>query len=737
MTRSFLVVLVVALAGCKSPAPTRRPELAGLRVSVQSINQVIEGASRTLPVSTACSVRFGGEGKVPPSERGTQSCRYVIPKGEIAIGIKVEALDAKGEKLGTFSGPLSFRVIPGSVTGDYAGRWAQMENGEASTTVKALHQYGAARVWAEDAPPEAIYENGKLKTDGLPTEPAQRTFATGVSAELWFEDQTLQSLQVPDGFDNRSSAFAGEFVAVGKKPESGQRLIQSCADDPARNGQQALMVVTGVDPSGFFVSDISACRLVEQTRDSAGSTQVRTPEPKEKCLAQGPDGGLLPIEVTTEANGTCAISRRACTASGGACLSYSPGTFASMFVFNFSFPEGLNEGDLLFTLNGSVQEFTSTTQMTFPSWTIAERVRTLPPSQWNKWLDLVPPVEIGGRICGMDDTVKPFLTDALCGHNRRNLKMESLESGLVKVRNVKMPQQVVNCDFNGNGSTPFFCESRSPDGTWIWTTCNFDGPEANEDKVERECAQSCVVGNAYSNPQRNISIAEGAVCAEESTYNGFGQFAVELNAAGPLAFGLDPSLPKRTQLVSVTVLTQVIDAGVADAGEPDAGVLMVRPSAKIADAVEANASIVFGCDVPVYFKTGNGNQVAGAGDTKLNANTLQRLVLTGGDSSISFTAVDGPGKCSVSQDARARINVITRDAVAELNPNCRTDDTDAAKAEQCRLLRSARFDITGHLKQVQPARPRWVLIPRSASDLCCHPGVEGVCPKPIARCADQ
>jgi hypothetical protein len=737
MTRRLLAVLTVALAGCRSPGPQNRPALNGFRVTVQSINQVIEGATRVLPVSTACSARYGGDSLVPLADRGTAACRYVIPKGEIAISIRVEALGSKGEALTTFRGPISFRVIPGSVTGDYAGRWAQMENGEVSTTVKALHQYGAARVWAEDAPPEAIYENGKLKTEGLPVEPAQRTFATGVSAEVWFEDQTLQSLQVPDGFDNRSSSFAGEFVAVGKKPESGQRLIQSCADDPDRNGQQALMVVTGVDPSGFFVSDISACRLVEQTRDSAGSTQVRTPEPKEKCLAQVPDGGLVPIEESTATNGICAISKRTCTTTGGGCLSYSPGTFASMFVFNFSFPEGLNEGDLLFTLNGSVQEFTSTTQMTFPSWTIAERVRTLPPSQWNKWLDLVPPVEIGGRICGMDDTVKPFLTDALCGHNRRNLKMESLESSLVKVRNVKMPQLMVNCDFNGNGSTPFFCESRAPDGTWIWTTCNFDGPEAAEDKVERECAQSCVVGNAYRNPQRNIAIAEGEVCAEESTYNGFGQFAVELNAAGPLAFGLDPSLPKRTQVVNVTVLNQVVDAGQADAGEADAGVLSVRPSASIADAVDANASIVFGCDVPVHYKTGNGSQIATASDATLQANTLQRLVLTGGDSSISFRAVDGPGKCSVSQDARARINVITRDAVAELNPNCRTDDSDPVRAEQCRLLRGARFDIVGHLKQVQPARPRWVLIPRSASDLCCHPGPMGVCPKPIAPCSER
>ena len=40
----------------------------------------------------------------------------------------------------------------------------------------------------------------------------------------------------------------------------------------------------------------------------------------------------------------------------------------------------------------------------------------------------------------------------------------------------------------------------------------------------------------------------------------------------------------------------------------------------------------------------------------------------------------------------------------------------------------------GHLRQVQPARPRWVMLPRDQDDLCCHPAAGLSCPKPIKQC---
>src|SRR5205814_1073252 len=101
-----------------------------------------------------------------------------------------------------------------------------------------------------------------------------------------------------------------------------------------------------------------ACRQVEQTMDQ-GTVVVRTTEPKESCVPSG-------------STRTCAISHKTCTADTD-CNSYLPGTFGSIFIYNYSFPDGLDEGDLLFTIAGAAQEFTSTTQFTFPSWTIAEK----------------------------------------------------------------------------------------------------------------------------------------------------------------------------------------------------------------------------------------------------------------------------------------------------------------------------------------------------------------------------
>jgi hypothetical protein len=72
--------------------------------------------------------------------------------------------------------------------------------------------------------------------------------------------------------------------------------------------------------------------------------------------------------------------------------------------------------------------------------------------------------------------------------------------------------------------------------------------------------------------------------------------------------------------------------------------------------------------------------------------------------------------------------------VPELVVDCDENDKDADRAQQCRLLRRATYDVVGHFKQIQAARPRWLLMPRDVDDLCCHPGPDGQCPRPIKPC---
>jgi hypothetical protein len=481
---------------------------------------------------------------------------------------------------------------------------------------------------------------------------------------VYFEEPTLAKIQYPDGFDNRSSPLVGQFIAVGKNPESGGVLKLSCPDDPARDGQVSALLVTGVDQSGFFVTDLNACRVKEDLVNATGGIVTRLPEP---------DG-------------------------------YYPGTFGSIYVYNFSYPEGLSPGDLLWTVAGSIQEFTSTTQMTFASWSLRERVRLLPEAEWKKYLNLLQPVEISARVCNLDTTL--FLTDALCGQNRGSLKLESLESTLVKLRNVKFPQVFTNCDFNANGEVPFFCEGRPDNVTWAWGPCTtITGPDV--DLAERTCNINCTIGLG---PE-----FQGKVCSERNTYSSFGQFVVELAGPGPLEANLDPSIPQR--------MNSVIVSGT---------------SARTSATYATNTEVKVWCDTPVHYRVGGASVVATAADPVLPANTVLERTMKPGEFKVAFLAsgtAPAQSRCVVGENPRTRVNLTLRDVLPDLNLDCDVNDLDQEKAQECLNLRGARYDVVGHLRHVQPARPRWMVMPRDANDVCCRPGPGLSCPKLIKPCA--
>jgi|APLak6261679142_1056127.scaffolds.fasta_scaffold00021_21 hypothetical protein len=712
MRHALAIGLSFALVSCVDEAPAPN-NLTSFKVEVLGVFERNGNARPALGVVSSCLATYAPD-PVPENVKGTRACRYIIPRGEVEFDIKATAIGLDGQPVTDFSNTVSFRVVPGDLPSDLRSRWTGASAGLVETTVKALHPYGEVRVWVEDAPPKYVFDGGMAPSDQLPPEVVKRTFAAGASPVIYFADQTLQSLQQPSELDNRSSPFVGEFVVVGKDPTAGEVLKQTCADDPSRNGRDALMVVTGLDPSGFFVTDISACRLREQLSDRLGNS-VRTPEPVEQCLLDAADGGRE--DNLDGGMGVCPISGKSCRKRSD-CFGYLPGTYASMFIYNYNFPDGLDEGDLLFTLSGSVQEFTSTTQMVFPAWTTAERVRRLPQDQWNKWLQYAKPYDINMRTCGQDNAAVPFLTDALCGHNRRNMKMESLESGLVRLRRIRFPQKFVNCDFNANGSVPFFCETKPANADWQWSTCSFDAPEPEVDRVERECNQNCVIG---------LGDQAGVICSEESTFKGFGQYVVEMTLPGPARLGLDDQLSLRTQIAVAKLAVQPEPDGGVDAG------VVSNPSVAVA-GYGAGQEVAITCDRPARYRTGPDGVTALGATTQLAADQVIRYTFTGTETSVAFQAIDAQATCSVGINARTRINLITKDAVPELNPDCDENDEDAERAQQCKNLKGSEFDVIGHLRHVQPARPRWVVVPRAADDLCCYPGPGLECPKPIQRC---
>jgi len=666
MKKSLLLLAASAAAsGCYN-VDTPTPEGVGaFRVVVKSISTV--GSNNTLTpldVVNPCIKRYGTTtASVPADVRGTADCRYVIPRGPVEMAVELSALDKAGKPLNSFNGPVAFKVVPGYLSGDYTYYWAKLTNGKGTGKVRADRIYGEVRVWALDEPVTPNYTGGQIAGDPkqLPPEPASRSYVAGASGPIYLEEPTLASIQQPQTADNRSSPFVGQFVSIGRAPESGSVLYQNCPDadldgdgkvDPPK---PMTLLVTGTDNSGFFVSDITACPV--------------------------------PDETGTEPEG------------------YLPGTYGSIYIYNYSYPEGLDRGDLLWTLAGSLQEFTSTTQLTFPSWTVREHVRDLPPDQRNKYLKLHPPVEINLRHCGLEAGLTPGPVDALCGFYNDNLKLESLESGLVKLRRVRFPSEFRNCDLNGNGSVPFFCNSRG-----AWTYCgNAAPPEADE----VTCNINCTTG------------AGGSVCSERTQYTGFGQFVVEMAGPGPREAGLDDSVDERTQEL----------------------ILSQAASSRTPTPYEPGNKVSIWCELDAYYSVGGSTVTATTADKPLPARTLKELDkdITSGTGFVAVvSAVPVPPRtpgsttpaprCHVMRHPRTRFLVTTKDAVPDLRVECSESDPDEDRRQQCQLLHSVTFDVVGHLRQIQPGRPRWMVMPRDAQDLCCHPGTDGQCPRPIKAC---
>ena len=652
--------LLLAFAACTWGRPVTLPgEVGSLVVELRGVYAA--GTKTPHRVVTPCATAHGGEASVPAAVRGTAACPYLIPRGEVDVEVAVRALGRTGEPLDAFSAPIAFRTVPGDLSTAYSSRWAQMTNGELVTTVKAAHLYGELRVWAEDAPPQRVYVDGGLLQEGLPDEPESRSFATGASQAVFFEEPTLAKIQRPDGFDNRASPFEGQFMTLGRRPESGSVQLQSCEDlgpdgqAQSLDGQPVTLVVTGMDPGGFFVTDVTACRVKE---DVSKESQVRVPEP---------DG-------------------------------YLPGTFGSLYVYNYSYPDGLYQGDLLWAVSGAVQEFTSTTQLVFPAWSTREHVHELPVSEWKKNLDLVPVRDLSHRTCGIEDKPEPFLTDTLCGHNRRNLKMESLESSLVRMRNVRFPEVFTPCDRDGNAAVPFFCEGKV--GTaWSWQDCDPESTEPGPDAEEMQCNIDCVTGQgAFA----------GKLCAERTTYTTYGQYVVVMAPPGPAEAGLDPSMATK-------VVTAAVPAG----------------GAAVAAGTWAEGSLVaVSCTAAARYAFG---AAVGASGMDLQANVPAFVRVPANATGVAFSSAEA-ATCTVGLSPETRVSVATRDAIPDLEPDCDPASADADKAEQCRLLRAATYDMVGHLRQLQPGRPRWAVLPRDADDVCCHPGPGLSCPRPLKAC---
>src|SRR4051812_48330646 len=213
MRKLTAVAVALFAAGCvtKTSVPLG-DDVSSFVVKVSGV--YVRDTNQPLPVVSTCAAKYGGDDKVPVDVRGTADCRYQIPRGDVDIAVVVNALNNKGDNA-PLDGTVTFKAVPGDLVADYSYRYAYMQGGELTAKTRASHLYGEVRVWAEDAPPVQLYDGGSA-IDFTVQEPMRpRTYATGVSPVVYFEEPTLAKVQIPDGFDNRSSPFVGQFMSIG------------------------------------------------------------------------------------------------------------------------------------------------------------------------------------------------------------------------------------------------------------------------------------------------------------------------------------------------------------------------------------------------------------------------------------------------------------------------------------------------------------------------------------------
>ncbi|HLT30645.1 MAG TPA: hypothetical protein VK013_11415 [Myxococcaceae bacterium] len=716
----FPTLVLVSLTACEVRQPTEDVyhRVGSFVVTLEELShEGGDGEAVPLTLTADCLDAHGGSADAVPEEiRGTEACRYAVPKSPVDLTFSVRTLDRQNQPLTDFNRRVAIRVVPGTLPSEIEARSMELVNGEGRTTVRATHLFDTVHIWVEDAEPKPTPGmQGGQPVGGVEDDPT-RSYATGVSAPIVFQEPTLQILQEPEGADNRGSPFTGRFVTIGRAPEGGAIVRQNCEDptDPA-HGLPMMLVVTGADNAGFYVTDLTACRANEHVRFNAVTgSELFDPSTNQSVY------GITPEPARTETVPAACTARTGMPSTLELPAGVNPGRFGSVYVYNYNYPEGLFPGDLLWTIAGSVQEFTSTTQLTFPSWTIRDSVSRRAPEAWDDFLSCLPIADVNLRTCGVEDTDGTWITDVICGQNTRNLKLESLESGLVRIQGVRFPTHFENCDLNGDGQVSFFCDASMGSGR-AWHHCDFDNSTLKPD-FETACNIACTtmqptVGEEPFLPNvpktsRTYDF-EGAICAERSTYVGFGQYVVELPGPGDAEGGLDPSLTQRYETLELTGTAAIA-------------------SRNLSTGLEA----VVWCNRDVHYRFGNGS-LATVDDPVLPAGQRLDHKVVSGNGTLSVLGTGDEvenARCTVGQNPRTRINVITRDSVPDLEPDCNPDDPDADRATQCRAIRGATFDIVGHLKHIQPARPRWGVIPRDANDICCHPGPGLECPRPIKTC---
>jgi hypothetical protein len=263
-------------------------------------------------------------------------------------------------------------------------RTVELTDGEASDVALSYSRaFGDVRLLVEDlgyrprqnVTEAACYElypsEGCYARDD--DDPSLGSGAVGVSEPIYFTNPRVYDLQytVVEVVDE---AEGWPSPLAGFRPTldgASRDELPALADCTGPQGRRELLVVTGLSVDGFFVTDV--------------------------CNAAGPD-------------------------------------FAHLYVYNFHTPEGMERGDCLTSLTGTIQEFQGFTELKNPFWQV-DCDPSDPACSTPRCTDLLPP---------------PVLLDSATLED--DFAMEGLEAGLVELRDVITASEYRSCDLNGNGA---------------------------------------------------------------------------------------------------------------------------------------------------------------------------------------------------------------------------------------------------------------------------------------------
>lgn len=415
----------------------------------------------------SCGPALPDPGRNDRESNGVLSVRVSISGGDVgdplnprsfsdehSYIVDLAVLGANGQPVNNFNGTLSLSVIPGvltSITGaGVNGRVVRLTNGVATgVTMNFKRAYGETRIFAA----EEGYEPA--------ADPTNAACSNGI------DDDRDGRMDYPGDYGcrapNDDSERGGSYAEGASEPiYIGTPSIDDVqgpgATTPLLNERITVdrgpLVVTRISVGGFWVTDTS------------------------RVFCPAPGGG-----------------QRRCA--------------NSLFAFNFRLPDNMRGCDVLQRVQGTVQEFVSTTQLSQPAWFIRPEDYYTERSTGCAIPDAVILRPRMLNAMGMPSEMPATReTEEVLDLSNVSTVLEPLENGLVRLQNVTMSQNV--------GPERVACDV-------AMGTCNFGPGRSNCDQTGDNVVD-------FDNPVENLCAnlcQKTRDCSEWTGWVRFGQMAVD------------------------------------------------------------------------------------------------------------------------------------------------------------------------------------------------------------------